>query len=123
MGDTDRFDSGLVRMVHISLLVDPTISCVGMVWYVSDRSPVGILVQTNKMNHGYLFEKSLPMAKIMFYIADNIISTSFTGIDDPYEPPLNCEIEIKQENGVCPSPNAMAGQVVGYLEEKGFLQE
>ncbi|URE35053.1 Catalyzes the synthesis of activated sulfate (By similarity) [Musa troglodytarum] len=47
----------------------------------------------------------------------------FTGIDDPYEPPLNCEIEIQQENGVCPSPCAMAGQVVGYLEDKGFLQE
>ncbi|MED6163271.1 Adenylyl-sulfate kinase 3 [Stylosanthes scabra] len=34
----------------------------------------------------------------------------FTGIDDPYEPPLNCEIEIKQENGVCPTPTVMAGQ-------------
>ncbi|XP_058737744.1 adenylyl-sulfate kinase 3 [Vicia villosa] len=46
----------------------------------------------------------------------------FTGIDDPYEPPLNCEIEIKEEdNGVCPTPNVMAGQVVSYLEEKGFL--
>ncbi|XP_074587042.1 adenylyl-sulfate kinase 3-like isoform X2 [Curcuma longa] len=47
----------------------------------------------------------------------------FTGIDDPYEPPLNCEIEIKQENGICPTPFSMAGQVVGYLEEKGLLQE
>ncbi|ONK55237.1 uncharacterized protein A4U43_UnF6020 [Asparagus officinalis] len=47
----------------------------------------------------------------------------FTGIDDPYEPPLNCEIEIRPENGVCPSPCTMAEQVVTYLEEKGFLQE
>ncbi|XP_044478438.1 adenylyl-sulfate kinase 3 isoform X2 [Mangifera indica] len=47
----------------------------------------------------------------------------FTGIDDPYEPPLNCEMEIKQEDGVCPTPGAMAGQVVTYLEEKGFLQD
>eukprot|EP00261_Vitis_vinifera_P036155 XP_019077398.1 PREDICTED: adenylyl-sulfate kinase 3 isoform X2 [Vitis vinifera] len=46
----------------------------------------------------------------------------FTGIDDPYEPPLNCEIEIQQKDGVCPSPNDMAGDVVTYLEEKGFLQ-
>lgn len=45
----------------------------------------------------------------------------FTGIDDPYEPPLNCEIEIKQKDGVCPTPNAMAGQVVSYLEEEGYL--
>ncbi|XP_044498098.1 adenylyl-sulfate kinase 3-like [Mangifera indica] len=47
----------------------------------------------------------------------------FTGIDDPYEPPLNCEIEIKEEDGVCPTPGAMAGQVVTYLERKGFLQD
>ncbi|XP_054800992.1 adenylyl-sulfate kinase 3 isoform X2 [Prosopis cineraria] len=46
----------------------------------------------------------------------------FTGIDDPYEPPLNCEIEIKQIDGVCPAPTAMAGQVVSCLEEKGFLE-
>ncbi|KAL3534032.1 hypothetical protein ACH5RR_007553 [Cinchona calisaya] len=46
----------------------------------------------------------------------------FTGIDDPYESPLNCEIEIQQKNGVCPAPNEMAGQVVSYLENKGFLQ-
>ncbi|WVZ66445.1 hypothetical protein U9M48_015658 [Paspalum notatum var. saurae] len=47
----------------------------------------------------------------------------FTGIDDPYEAPLNCEIEIKEVDGVCPSPCDMAGQVVTYLEEKGFLHE
>ncbi|KAM1395823.1 hypothetical protein ACFX13_013917 [Malus domestica] len=46
----------------------------------------------------------------------------FTGIDDPYEPPEKCEIEIEQKNGVCPMPAAMAGQVVSYLEVKGFLQ-
>ncbi|KAF7801483.1 adenylyl-sulfate kinase 3 [Senna tora] len=46
----------------------------------------------------------------------------FTGIDDPYEPPINCEIEIQKKDGVCPAPTAMAEQVVSYLEEKGFLQ-
>ncbi|KAM4079604.1 hypothetical protein ACB094_09G128300 [Castanea mollissima] len=46
----------------------------------------------------------------------------FTGIDDPYEPPLSCEIEIQQKDGVCAAPGAMAGQVVSYLEEKGYLQ-
>ncbi|XP_024186780.1 adenylyl-sulfate kinase 3 isoform X1 [Rosa chinensis] len=46
----------------------------------------------------------------------------FTGIDDPYEQPLNCEIEIQQNNGVCLLPAALAGQVLTYLEEKGFLQ-
>ncbi|OVA06419.1 Adenylylsulfate kinase [Macleaya cordata] len=48
----------------------------------------------------------------------------FTGIDDPYEPPLNCEIVIHQQKGEhCPTPSAMAGQVVSYLEDKGFLHE
>jgi adenylylsulfate kinase len=47
----------------------------------------------------------------------------FTGIDDPYESPLNSEIEIKEVDGVCPSPSDMAGQVVTYLEEKGFLHD
>ncbi|KAK1386487.1 Adenylyl-sulfate kinase [Heracleum sosnowskyi] len=46
----------------------------------------------------------------------------FTGIDDPYEPPLNCEIEIKQKDGVCPAPSEMAVQVISYLDQKGFLQ-
>ncbi|KAE9465966.1 hypothetical protein C3L33_02145, partial [Rhododendron williamsianum] len=49
-------------------------------------------------------------------------SLGFTGIDDPYEPPLNCEIEIQQNDGVCPTPCEMAGQVASYLDEKGFLQ-
>ncbi|KAH7571706.1 hypothetical protein JRO89_XS04G0122600 [Xanthoceras sorbifolium] len=47
----------------------------------------------------------------------------FTGIDDPYEPPLTCEIEIIQKDGLCPSPGAMAGEVLTYLEEKGYLQD
>ncbi|XP_057508793.1 adenylyl-sulfate kinase 3-like isoform X2 [Actinidia eriantha] len=46
----------------------------------------------------------------------------FTGIDDPYELPLNCEIKIQQKDGVCPTPNEMARQVASYLGEKGFLQ-
>ncbi|KAE8664137.1 Adenylyl-sulfate kinase 3 [Hibiscus syriacus] len=47
----------------------------------------------------------------------------FTGIDDPYDLPLNCEIEINQKGGVCPMPSAMAGEVVTYLEDKGYLQD
>lgn len=45
----------------------------------------------------------------------------FTGIDDPYEAPLKCEIEIQQKDGNCPTPGDMAGQVASYLEEKGYL--
>ncbi|KAK1300287.1 hypothetical protein QJS10_CPB13g00521 [Acorus calamus] len=46
----------------------------------------------------------------------------FTGIDDPYEPPINCEIEIQLRDGLCASPSAMAEKVVTYLAEKGFLE-
>ncbi|KAF9670245.1 hypothetical protein SADUNF_Sadunf13G0048300 [Salix dunnii] len=47
----------------------------------------------------------------------------FTGIDDPYEPPLQCEIELQQIDGVCRTPTAMSEQVVSYLEEKGYLED
>nr|GEU49880.1 adenylyl-sulfate kinase 3-like [Tanacetum cinerariifolium] len=46
----------------------------------------------------------------------------FTGIDDPYEAPLNSEIVLQQEGQVCPSPEAMADKVISYLEAKGYLQ-
>ncbi|XP_072980916.1 adenylyl-sulfate kinase 3-like isoform X1 [Typha angustifolia] len=46
----------------------------------------------------------------------------FTGIDDPYEPPLDCEIVIQMKDGGCPSPNAMAEQVISYLGKNRFLQ-
>lgn len=47
--------------------------------------------------------------------------TGFTGIDDPYEAPLCCEIIIGQKDGVCPSPTAMAEKVVSYLEQNSYL--
>uniref|UniRef100_A0A7N0TNP3 Adenylyl-sulfate kinase n=1 Tax=Kalanchoe fedtschenkoi TaxID=63787 RepID=A0A7N0TNP3_KALFE len=45
----------------------------------------------------------------------------FTGIDDPYEPPLSCEIVLEQKDGSCASPDRLAGRVISYLEEKGYL--
>uniref|UniRef100_A0A7N0UI64 Adenylyl-sulfate kinase n=1 Tax=Kalanchoe fedtschenkoi TaxID=63787 RepID=A0A7N0UI64_KALFE len=45
----------------------------------------------------------------------------FTGIDDPYEPPLSCEIVLEQKDVNCASPATLAGQVISYLEEKGYL--
>ncbi|KAJ6948826.1 hypothetical protein NC651_002980 [Populus alba x Populus x berolinensis] len=46
----------------------------------------------------------------------------FTGIDDPYESPLAAEIVLKCNTGDCSTPSDMAGKVISYLEEKGFLQ-
>lgn len=45
----------------------------------------------------------------------------FTGIDDPYEPPLNCEIVISLKEGICPSPKDMAKQILSYMEVNSYL--
>ncbi|KAL8142848.1 hypothetical protein V2J09_015880 [Rumex salicifolius] len=45
----------------------------------------------------------------------------FTGIDDPYEAPLDCEIELRLKDGICPTPCEMATEVASYLDDKGFL--
>ncbi len=42
----------------------------------------------------------------------------FTGIDDPYEPPLSPEIVL---NTVTHSPEACAQQIVAFLERRGRL--
>ncbi|CAN0920749.1 Adenylyl-sulfate kinase 1, chloroplastic [Linum grandiflorum] len=47
----------------------------------------------------------------------------FTGIDDPYEAPTDCEIVLECKTGDCASPVDMAEKVVCFLEEKGYLQE
>ncbi|KAM0057825.1 putative adenylyl-sulfate kinase [Helianthus debilis subsp. tardiflorus] len=46
----------------------------------------------------------------------------FTGVDDPYEAPLNSEIVIQMEGEGCSSPEVMAEKVVCYLDAKGYLQ-
>lgn len=46
----------------------------------------------------------------------------FTGVDDPYERPLKCEITLHQKEEVCPSPSDMAEKVIYYLEMKGYLR-
>ncbi len=43
----------------------------------------------------------------------------FTGVDDPYEPPIEPEITLV---GVGVSPDENARKIIVYLEEKGFLQ-
>lgn len=46
----------------------------------------------------------------------------FTGIDDPYEHPINSEIVLQQKPEVHTSPCEMAETVVSYLEDHGYLQ-
>ncbi len=42
----------------------------------------------------------------------------FTGISDPYEPPLNPEITVYTESQ---TPEESAQQILAYLEERGFI--
>jgi adenylylsulfate kinase-like enzyme len=42
----------------------------------------------------------------------------FTGVDDPYEPPVEPEITLK---GYGATPEENARKVVEYLEAQGFL--
>lgn len=42
----------------------------------------------------------------------------FTGIDDPYEEPLNAEITL---NTVDHTPEELARQIISYLQEQGFI--
>ena len=44
--------------------------------------------------------------------------TEFTGVDDPYEPPLDPELTLRTQDT---TPHANARLVVAYLEERGIL--
>ncbi|KAJ4914076.1 hypothetical protein Rs2_08697 [Raphanus sativus] len=47
----------------------------------------------------------------------------FTGIDDPYEAPLNCEVVLKHTgDDVSSSPHQMAENIISYLQNKGYLE-
>ncbi|XP_018450037.1 adenylyl-sulfate kinase 2, chloroplastic-like [Raphanus sativus] len=48
----------------------------------------------------------------------------FTGIDDPYEAPLNCEVRRAEHTGhdVSCSPRQMAENIISYLLDKGYLE-
>ncbi|XP_073123352.1 adenylyl-sulfate kinase 3 [Henckelia pumila] len=46
----------------------------------------------------------------------------FTGVDDPYEPPLNAEIVLQQSEVMCDSPTVLAEVIVSFLERKGYLE-
>ncbi|MGA2489991.1 MAG: adenylyl-sulfate kinase [Anaerolineales bacterium] len=56
--------------------------------------------------------------KGMYALAHRGKITTFTGIDDPYEPPLKPEIKL---DTVHASVEENAGRIISYLEQHGFL--
>ena len=45
---------------------------------------------------------------------------NFTGVSDPYEEPLNPELDL---HTVKNTPEENARRIIQYLEERGFLQK
>ena len=43
---------------------------------------------------------------------------NFTGVDDPYEPPLRPEVHIRTDRE---APEVSVGRIIAYLESRGFL--
>ncbi|KAL3676698.1 hypothetical protein R1sor_026646 [Riccia sorocarpa] len=62
-------------------------------------------------------------AKGLYKLARQGVIKAFTGIDDPYEKPVNPEIVIRavNEHGVCVTPDEMAQIIIHHLTSKGFL--
>lgn len=69
----------------------------------------------------------LPSPLLFFLCYTTFAGTikGFTGIDDPYEEPLAPEVVIttggKAGSAECRSPEAMAGDLLEYLESNGYL--
>ncbi|CAD6255997.1 unnamed protein product [Miscanthus lutarioriparius] len=108
-------DAGLICIVS---LISP---------YRSDRSACRSLLPKSSFIEVFL---NAPLEvceardpKGLYKLARDGKIKGFTGIDDPYEPPSDCEIVIQCKVGDCPSPKSMADQVVSYLETNGFLHD
>lgn len=109
------------------LFVDAGIICIASVIspYRKDRDACRKLVKEGEfievhMNFPLqLCEKRDPKGLYKLARAGKI--KGFTGVDDPYEAPLNCEVVMEPIEGRCPTPAEMAARLISYLEEKCFL--
>lgn len=108
-------DAGLIC---IASLISP---------YRSDRSGCRNLLQSSSFIEVFL---NVPLEvceardpKGLYKLARAGKIKGFTGIDDPYEPPSDCEIVIHCKAGDCATPKSMADKVVSYLEANGFLYD
>ncbi|KAE8704859.1 Adenylyl-sulfate kinase 1 [Hibiscus syriacus] len=110
------------------LFADAGIICITSVIspYRKDRDVCRALLSEGDFSEVFM-NVSLPICeardpKGLYKLARAGKIKGFTGIDDPYEPPLNCELELPQKGNICASPCEMADTVISYLEEKGYLQ-
>ncbi|KAJ1276529.1 hypothetical protein BS78_05G220800 [Paspalum vaginatum] len=118
-----------IRRVAAKLFADAGLICIASLIspYRSDRSVCRSLLPESSFIEVFL-DASLDVCeardpKGLYKLARAGKIKGFTGIDDPYEPPTDCEIVIQCRAGDCPSPKSMADQVVSYLETHGFMQD
>lgn len=111
------------------LFADAGVICIASLIspYRSDRNACRNLVHNSSFIEVFL---NVPLEvceardpKGLYKLARSGKIKGFTGIDDPYEPPFDCEIVIQCKVGDCAAPKSMADQVVSYLEANGFLQD
>jgi adenylylsulfate kinase len=110
-------DSGMITLISF---ISP---------YRADRQKVRERVGDDKFVEVYM---KIPLAvceerdpKGLYKAARAGKIKGFTGIDDPYEEPLNAEIvmEVAKEggDGTLAPPEKMAAAIIDVLEKKGFL--
>ncbi|KAG8090503.1 hypothetical protein GUJ93_ZPchr0011g27661 [Zizania palustris] len=118
-----------IRRVEVAkLFADAGLICITSLIspYRSDRSACRCLLSNSSFIEVFL---NVPLEvceardpKGLYKLARAGKINGFTGIDDPYEPPSDCEIVIQGKVEDCPSPASMVDQVVSYLEANGFLK-
>ncbi|KAL5542758.1 hypothetical protein UlMin_010468 [Ulmus minor] len=107
------------------LFVDTIVICIGSLIspYKTDRDAYRAMVPD-----GDFVEARDPKGLYKLAHAGKIKVTfkspCFTGIDDPYEAPLNFEIVLTHDRGVYATPSEMAEEVISYLiSSENFLQQ
>jgi adenylylsulfate kinase len=117
VGETAKLfvDAGLITCVS---LISP---------YKRDRDGVRSVVKREEFIEVYM---NVPLevcerrdCKGLYKLARAGVIKGFTGIDDPYEAPVNPEIKLSDTNekGVEISADEMAWTVVNYLSDNGYL--
>lgn len=109
------------------IFVDAGVICIASAIspYRKDRDACRQLLQPGEFIEVYmnfplmLCEKRDPKGLYKLARAGKI--KGFTGVDDPYEAPLNSEVVMEPIEGRCPTPAEMANQLLSYLEQKRFL--
>lgn len=109
------------------LFVDAGIICIASAIspYKKDRDACRQLLQPGEFIECYmnfpllLCEKRDPKGLYKLARAGKI--KGFTGIDDPYEAPLNSEVVMELIDGRCPTPTEMASRLLSYLEQNCFV--